>query len=416
MKKVAVIGGGVSGLSIAHCLKDRFDVRVYEAASQPGGLIKCRRIDGNLYHMVGGHVFNSKRNDVLDWFWNFFDREKEFVKSNRNACIFLEKPVGYPVENHIYEMTIDSQKKIIDDLMMIVKNGHQYPANFEDFLKCKFGNTLYELYFKPYNEKIWKRRLSDIPLNWLEGKLPMPTVEEIILNNFRKEKETGMVHSSFHYAKTNGSQFIADRLAKDLDIVYGTGIEKIGRGKTDWTVHEDHFDVIIYTGNVRKIPDMLDSIPFCADLKKEINNLEYHGTTSVLCKIDQNPYSWVYLPDKSHLSHRMICTGNFAGSNNAEGVTSATVEFTGYIHYDAILENLEKLPFSPKYIAHQYTQYTYPVQTENTRTIIQKLKDQLEKQEVYLLGRFAEWEYYNMDAAMGAAIDLSKRINHKYDQ
>jgi UDP-galactopyranose mutase len=29
---------------------------------------------------------------------------------------------------------------------------------------------------------------------------------------------------------------------------------------------------------------------------------------------------------------------------------------------------------------------------------------------MYLLGRFAEWEYYNMDAAVGAAIDLEKRL------
>lgn len=27
------------------------------------------------------------------------------------------------------------------------------PKNFEEFLKIRFGETLYELYFKPYNEK-----------------------------------------------------------------------------------------------------------------------------------------------------------------------------------------------------------------------------------------------------------------------
>ena len=410
MKKVAVIGGGVSGLSIAHCLKERYDVTVFEAASQPGGLIKCKRVGGNLYHVVGGHVFNSKRQDVLNWFWRFFDRENEFVKTNRNASIFLEKPIGYPIENHIYEMTDDLQKKIIGDLIMIVQNGYHEPANFEDFLKYRFGNTMYELYFKPYNEKVWKRQLSDVPLSWLEGKLPMPTVEEIIFNNFRKKEETEMVHSSFHYAKLNGSQFIAERLAKDLNVVYGTEIEKIYREKTGWTIQGDYFDMIIYTGNVKKIPDILDAILFPEDLKKAIDNLEYHGTTSVLCKTDQNPYSWIYMPDNKYLSHRIICTGNFADSNNAEGITSATVEFTDYIELDAILENLKQIPYTPKYIAHQYTQFTYPVQTANTRTVIQEIKDQLEQQEVYLLGRFAEWEYYNMDAAMGTAIDLSKRI------
>ena len=43
-------------------------------------------------------------------------------------------------------------------------------------------------------------------------------------------------------------------------------------------------------------------------------------------------------------------------------------------------------------------------------TVIAGVKERLESQRFYLLGRFAEWEYYNMDAAMGAAIDLSKHI------
>ena len=33
---------------------------------------------------------------------------------------------------------------------------------------------------------------------------------------------------------------------------------------------------------------------------------------------------------------------------------------------------------------------------------------------LYLLGRFAEWEYYNMDAAIAAAMKLSRQLleNH----
>ena len=43
--------------------------------------------------------------------------------------------------------------------------------------------------------------------------------------------------------------------------------------------------------------------------------------------------------------------------------------------------------------------------------MIDELKKSIQKENIYLLGRFAEWEYYNMDAAMGAAIKLSKSLN-----
>jgi protoporphyrinogen oxidase len=410
MKKIAVIGSGISGLSIAHCLKDRYNITIFESASKPGGLIKCECVDGNLYHTVGGHVFNSKRQDVLNWFWSFFDREKEFVKATRNASVVLSgKHIAYPVENHIYEMNDILQKKIIEDLFTLAINRDSISNNFEDFLKSRFGNTLYEIYFKPYNQKIWKQDLSTIPLDWLEGKLPMPTVEEIVYNNFRREKETQMVHSSFYYAKINGSQFIADRLAENLNIIYNTEIKHINRNEVNWIVNDETFDVIVYTGNVKNLPDIF-SMEIIPDFTPELKNLTYHGTTSVLCAIEKNPYSWIYMPDDRHLSHRIICTGNFSVNNNASDTTSATVEFTDYLDKNAILDNLNRIPFSPQYITHQYTQCTYPVQTANTRITVGKIKDILEKQNIYLLGRFAEWEYYNMDAAMGAAIDLSKKF------
>ena len=53
MEKVIVVGAGVSGLSIAHQLSDRYEVTVLEKADRPGGLVKCDRVNGQLYHKVG---------------------------------------------------------------------------------------------------------------------------------------------------------------------------------------------------------------------------------------------------------------------------------------------------------------------------------------------------------------------------
>jgi UDP-galactopyranose mutase len=107
-----------------------------------------------------------------------------------------------------------------------------------------------------------------------------------------------------------------------------------------------------------------------------------------------------------HLSHRIICTGNFSESNNAEGKMTGTIEFTDEISKEEILEQLKKMPFSPKYLAHNYEKYTYPIQDKDTRSMIAALKQQLEPYGIYLCGRFAEWEYANMDVCMGYAMDL----------
>jgi protoporphyrinogen oxidase len=410
MESIAIIGGGISGLTIAQCLKNKYDVTVFESDSRPGGLIKCERIDGNLYHIVGGHVFNSKRQDVLDWFWQFFNREDEFIKATRNAIVYLGKPIGYPIENHIYQFDKDVQKQIIMDLLDIQKFGRPDPINFEEFLRFRFGETLYDKYFKPYNEKVWKCDLKSVPLSWLAGKLPMPTVEEIIYNNFNKESEMNMVHSTFYYAKQNGSQFLVDRLAEGLKIKYNTTITRLEKSGTKWILNGSEFDKIIFCGNIKDLPAILDGRIDITTYLKSIDELEFHGTTSVLCEIESNPYSWIYMPDKNHDSHRIICTGNFSETNNAEGKMTATIEFTDNVGKTEILENLKMIPLHPKYIEHRFTKYTYPIQNNSTREMIMDLKECLKLKGLYLLGRFAEWEYYNMDAAVGAGIDLSKEF------
>lgn len=57
-------------------------------------------------------------------------------------------------------------------------------------------------------------------------------------------------------------------------------------------------------------------------------------------------------------------------------------------------------------LAHHYEQYTYPIQNTETRAIVANLKKELQKENLFLFGRFAEWEYYNMDVAIGAALEL----------
>ena len=415
MKKVAIIGAGISGLSTAHFLKEKYQIVVFEKEATPGGLIRCKRVEGSLYHICGGHVFNSKRKNVLDWFWSKFNQNEEFTKADRNSVVFMDdlKEIPYPIENHMYLFDAETQKAFIDDLVKLAKEEGFTPNNFEEFLKHRFGETLYDMYFQPYNEKVWRRDLKNVPLSWLEGKLPMPTVAEMIYNNINHVKEKVFVHSTFWYEKKDGSQFIANKLSEGLDIRYNNCIENIERVEDKWVIEDESFDLVVFCGNIKDLPSMIKGVNI-SDYNEKIDSLEYHGTTSVFCEIDKNPYSWIYQPSRSHESHRIICTGNFAESNNADEKMTATIEFTDEISKENILDNLQRIPLHPKYLDHHYNQYTYPIQDNDTRDMISDLKNELSKTNFYMTGRFADWEYYNMDIAMGAAMDLCSLIKSNF--
>lgn len=408
--KYAVIGSGMSGLAIASMLRNNGEsVIVFEKESRPGGMIKCDIVKGCLFHRTGGHVFNSKRQDVMDWFWKHFDSGKEFTKAYRNSSVIIDgmQDIPYPIENHVYYLDGATQKSFIIDLLNIYNNGGEKELrNFDDFLRQRFGETLYHLYFQPYNYKVWRRDLTKVPLSWLSGKLPMPTVEEMIYNNMNHVEERQFVHSSFYYPNQGGSQFLADRLSENLSISYGMEVRNVSKSGTSWKIGDMTFDRIIFCGNVKDVPLLFNDEIHIDGYIQAIEALESHGTTSVFCEIDKNPYSWMYMPSRNYEAHRIICTGNFSSSNNADGMMTGTIEFTDYISKDAIMDNLSRIPYNPQYLTHHYEQYTYPIQKEDTRDMISNLKRALEPHGVYLLGRFAEWEYYNMDVAIGAAMDL----------
>lgn len=424
MQKIAIIGAGVSGLSAAHFLNDKYEVTVFEKDDRPGGLIKCRRVNGSLFHTCGGHVFNSKRQDVLDWFWSKFMRDEEFSKADRNSCVFMDKgdsslehiDIPYPIENHMYLFDETIQKSFYKDLDEIdsVKGVNAKFTDYDsfgNFLRWRFGKTLYNLYFEPYNKKVWRRDLNSVPMSWMEGKLPMPTTQEMRENNANKVEEKAFVHSSFWYEKVNGSQFLADKLAEGLDIKYNTDITSLIYHEGKWNVNGASFDKVIFCGNIKDLVKMVDGINV-NEYKEPIEKLEYHGTTAVFCEIDKNPYSWIYQPSRKHESHRIICTGNFSKTNNSEDLPdnrmTATIEFTDAISQEDIIDNLSRIPLNPKYIEHKYNKYTYPIQDANTRQLIKNLKSSMKVFGLYFTGRFADWEYYNMDVAMGAAMDMFK--------
>jgi protoporphyrinogen oxidase len=413
---IAVIGSGISGLSIGQLLKPHANVTVYETKSKSGGLIKCDRVNDCLFHKVGGHVFNSKNQEVLAWFWSFFDRDKEFVSVKRNAKIYFEQQViGYPVENYIYKLEKPLVKKIITELVELQKQPAKSPFdydNFEQFLKASFGDTLFNIYFGPYNQKIWQTDLSKVAMQWLEGKLPMPNYTDIIYSNFIREENDDMVHSTFFYPKNEGSQFIADRFSQGLNILRDNAVNQISIVDGKLTIANKNYDRLVYTGDIRSVPAEIRELLISNGVDWNlVAALKSNGTSNLFCETDDTDISWLYIPQSFTKAHRIIYTGNFSETNNrGSNRKTCVVEFSGRVDYAVMVKEIEKLPGKLTPLASNYEPNSYVIQDKNTRGLIAQIKTILEQHNIYLLGRFAEWEYYNMDKAIEAAFALKTKL------
>ncbi|MES2330188.1 MAG: FAD-dependent oxidoreductase [Bacteroidota bacterium] len=411
--KITVIGSGISGLSIAKMLRETHTVYVLEKNDEIGGLIKCKRVNGNLFHLVGGHVFNSRNQTVMEWFWQFFDRDNEFLKATRNARILLEdKVIGYPIENYLYQLSTDKIQCITRELLHIAATeiDPRKADDFETFLKKSFGETLFKIYFGPYNYKIWNTDLSKIPLEWLDDKLPMPAIEEIFINNIAKQKDTSTVHATFYYPVRDGSQFIVNRLAEGLNIQRSYEVKSVAIREKKIQLNGEHIetDALVYCGDVRRLHEIIQiNDNELSEALKAVKTLPANGTTNVLCECDENDISWLYLPENKFKAHRIIYTGNFSETNNnPTGRKTCVVEYSGKHEIDDIRKELPSLPGNLQEISFNYEPNSYIIHRVDTRKKIRTIKTLLEKYNIYLLGRFSEWEYHNMDKCIESAMEL----------
>ncbi len=416
-QRIAVIGAGISGISFARMAQAHADVTVFEKSGRIGGLIRCDWIEGRLFHRVGGHVFNTKDEAIRTWFWSHFDRENEFVSARRQAAIWLGgQQVGYPIENHLHQLEPAVVERIVLDLLARVGQPAAWGRcqNFREFLLDSFGPTLFELYFQPYNEKIWRTDLATIPLAWLEGKLPMPNVREIFVQGILRRAEDRMVHSTFFYPRRGGSQFTINRLAEGLDVRLNSPVDKLRPVDGGVEVNGVLFDSVVYCGDVRRLGDVLADAPAGVGVALDaVRGLRANGTSNLFCECDATDLTWLYLPGPESRAHRIIYTGSLSSENNGPsepGRSTCVLEFSGQATREEMEADAARLPGNLRPLAHNHEAASYILHDAGTRQDIAAIRAALTPLSIHLLGRWAEWEYYNMDKCMESAARLKQEI------
>ncbi len=401
-------------MSILKMLTDcGFDARLYEKEKTLGGLIRCKYSNGHLYHLLGGHVFNSTNPAVKLWLEQKIPSYKSsLIQAKRKADILFDFGyIQYPIENYIYQLPKEIGKTIISDIVSLSEfKDHE---TLGGFLENTFGNTLYKLYFEPYNKKVWGANFADIPLKWLEGKLPMPNKDEIFASNIFREEESKMVHSTFFYPIKSGSQFWIDELSKNCAVVCGTKIERLQKmNNGNWLLNDEdeEFTDIVFTGDITTLDRLLAGSKGIRVIP-HLKTLRSRGITNALCITNQRDSSWTYLPSDKLNCNRIINTGSFSPNNNAPNENSSVLEFPLNTPVNAIVSDLGALFPDGKLLETNSVEKAYIIQDSDTRNNVNEQRNILFQHNIHLLGRFAEWEYYNIDKCIEAAMKVFEKIS-----
>ena len=407
-KRVAVIGAGISGLAFAKYVKvnsKNIEVKVFEKSDAIGGIAKVKDVEANIpYHMIGGHCFNSKFPHVMDFVFKHVLPESEWRKINRKASIlFKGNSIGYPIEYSIKDIFKFDEKLALNIVKDFYSASKEPSTNLAEWFRNNFGTTLANEYFIPYNQKIWGTDPSNMTADWVTDKLPMPNDMEILKGLIDNGRDT-MPHSSFYYPKAGTQNAFIKALATGLDIRINSNIAEIIENRDGtFEIGDETFDHIVYTGPLDEIANV-----FTVEekVRKAARKLRYNKVTTMLWRSKPTEDTWTYIPGTESNFHRMIHIGNFTGSDPNYSITEAV----GHISYDDMVNSAQNIELLLEPLDYNVSERAYVVFDQNVNEAKNTIFEGLSKKNVHLLGRFGEWEYFNMDICIKRAIEVFEEV------
>ena len=327
--------------------------------------------------------------------------------------LFSNSDVTYPIELGIGQKEWPKivVEKIIQELKFILTSHSKKPKTLYEYLLCNFGKTLTEIYFEPYNRKIWCEDPRNLDFEWVKDKTPQVSVGQILdiikNNNVLKIHDTD--HAIFKYPivnETGENEFLLNY--SKLHAVIPRNIIKIDFYQNSYKLTTDkqeeyNVDTLIYTGCLNYLPKIMGI---------EVQNLSYLEINPVTVAVVRGPpsdFSWKYIPNKNFCFHRIINMSYFAGKHEKHehiyafettGIIDSSEIAKSIYKYNSKMELLKILSPKPGYVKFK------PQQQE----IVKNISNLAYERKIHLCGRFATWSYDNADICINNALSLAKDL------
>jgi protoporphyrinogen oxidase len=167
MATVLIAGAGPAGLTAAYeSSKLGWHPIVLEADEQVGGLSRTVNYRGYRFD-IGGHRFFSKV-PLINELWREILGEELLVRPRLSRIFYGNRFFGYPL-NALEALTGLGPLEALRIALSYVRSRafpHKEEANFQEWVTNRFGERLYEIFFKTYTEKVWGIPCTEISADW----------------------------------------------------------------------------------------------------------------------------------------------------------------------------------------------------------------------------------------------------------
>ena len=414
-----IIGGGISGLTLANYITDYI---IVEKDSSLGGYARTHYVDDYIWDYAG-HFFHFKTDEFKSMFINSMDKNDYIIKNKNTYIYFEDKLIDYPFQMNIHELPKD---KFIDCLYdLFNKQEKEVYTNFLDMLYGKFGVSITEMFLKPYNEKLYATDLTKLDKDAMGRFFPYANITEII-NNMKNHSNTSY-NNTFMYPK-KGAQVIVNKLCEKVDmnkVMLNTSVTSIDLNKKEATLSNG--ETVSYNNLVNTIPfNKFLNLLNIQEYTSFSNELSYNKVLVFNLGFDKkstyNNTDWIYFPDKNINFYRAGFYDNILSTDKLSmyieiGYSKESIidESTINKELSLTLDNLKKCKIIDdtfklvKYESIIMDPAYVHIDTEHDKKVKQIINE-LEKDNVYSVGRYGSWTYSSMEDAMLQSKELVKKL------
>ena len=376
---IIVVGAGFAGATTAERLARKGkQVLIIDKREHLGGNAYDYFEEGILIHRYGPHIFHTNHEKVFNYLSEFTEW---YPYRHRVLGHLKDKIVPIPFNFRSIDECFDKEKAEKLKALLISEYGENKKIPIMELLKNEdedvkeLADFIFENVFKYYTMKQWGLEAHEIDAA-VTARVPVNT-----------SYDDGYFNDTYQYMPKDGYTRIFEKMLKseNITVMLGTRMSDILRLKDGkiWYKGKEFGGKVVYTGEIDALFDYcLGDLPYRSlDLKLEKHDGTYQqaATENYPCPKEERAYTRI-----TEYKHFM--------NEFQSDIT--------YIHRE----------FPQAYDKNMNIPY-YPIFTPANQELYEKYVKLAEGYEdLYLLGRLAEYKYYNMDARILKALELAETI------
>lgn len=424
MKKVVILGAGLSGLGCARALKG---ARVFEASDHPGGHAYSHRVDGVSFD-EGAHICHSKDEA---WLRLISDQagEVNHIARSRVTNYWHGHWVTYPVQNHLHDLPADVRAAALADFLRTQEEHRgMEPANYLEWCRFQYGDYLTRNFYAEYTRKYWRVPMEDLATDWLAGRLLPSDVERVKRGAVAAEEEQQPAFARFHYPARGGFFAFLEPLYRGIDVTYNARAVRVDPSRRE--IHfsdgsRETYEVLASSISLPELVGMIRGAPAAVSrAAADLRHVQLLCVNVILGRPALTPAHWFYIYDDDVDVARVSVISNLAPASLPAGRTALQLEIFRRTDEDMNAERLAEkavadvgriLGFDPGAdvlaVATVRVPYAYVISDHRRASAVRVITEWLTKQGIFTMGLFGHWKFIWSDAAFRSGEEAARLIS-----